>query len=255
MAELQKRIRGKPDLALVSISLNNDSPADLERFAEGLEAEPGQWFFLTGDKQFVHDLVQQSFKQTAADTVDVDPAKRILHSFNLVVVDRQGKMVGYIEGRDLSAATPVASRMRELARERYLLPSVNAGLNSLSALLLTAGYVALRRRNVFLHKLCMLSALVSSTVFLSLDLYFHFAVLDGRPTRFLGEGAVRHVYFSILISHTILAVIVAPLALTVSYLGLSNRLAGHIRLARWTLPIWLYVSITGVVVYCMLYVL
>ena len=120
-------------------------------------------------------------------------------------------------------------------------------------MLLLLGYAAIRGRRVLIHQTCMLAALAVSAVFLTSYLYYHFAVLDGQPTRFSGEGAVRTLYLAILLSHTLLAVAVAPLALRVTYLGLRNRLARHITLARWTLPLWLYVSITGVVVYWMLY--
>jgi uncharacterized membrane protein YozB (DUF420 family) len=99
----------------------------------------------------------------------------------------------------------------------------------------------------------MLSALAVSLVFLASYLFYHFAILDGRPTRFSGGGWVWWVYMGILGSHTVLAAAVAPLALITTYLGLRDRRTAHRRLARWTLPIWLYVSITGVVVYWMLY--
>jgi putative membrane protein len=133
------------------------------------------------------------------------------------------------------------------------LPGVNAVLNASSALLLIAGYLAIRRRAVPVHKTCMLSALAVSALFLTSYLYYHFVVKNGRPTPFQGTGWVRGAYFAILLTHTILAIVVAPLALTTAYLGLRNKLLRHMKLARWTLPIWLYVSITGVVVYWMLY--
>jgi uncharacterized membrane protein YozB (DUF420 family) len=133
------------------------------------------------------------------------------------------------------------------------LPGVNAVLNASSAVLLVAGYLAIRNRSVRVHKICMLSALGVSAVFLGCYLYYHFVVKDGRPTPFTGEGWIRWTYFAILLTHTILAITVAPLAITTAYFGLSNRLARHVSLARWALPIWLYVSITGVVVYWMLY--
>ena len=133
------------------------------------------------------------------------------------------------------------------------LPGVNAILNASSALLLIAGYVAIRRRAVTVHKSLMLSALTVSAVFLASYLYYHFAVKNGRPTPFTGTGTIRGVYFTILLTHTILAIVVAPLALTTAYFGLRNKLLRHMRLARWTLPIWLYVSVTGVIVYWMLY--
>jgi uncharacterized membrane protein YozB (DUF420 family) len=133
------------------------------------------------------------------------------------------------------------------------LPSVNAALNGTSAVLLLFGYSAIRRSQVRLHKACMLAALGVSTLFLASYLYYHIVVKQGQPTRFIAEGPVRLVYFLLLGSHTILAALVAPLALWTAGLALTGRFARHRRLARWTLPVWLYVSVTGVVVYWMLY--
>jgi uncharacterized membrane protein YozB (DUF420 family) len=133
------------------------------------------------------------------------------------------------------------------------LPGVNAVLNATSAVLLVLGYLAIRRRRVALHQACMLTALGVSAVFLASYLYYHFVVKQGRPTYFQQEGLVRVVYLTILGSHTVLAAVAAPLALLTAYRGLRGDLARHVRLARWTLPIWLYVSVTGVVVYWMLY--
>lgn len=133
------------------------------------------------------------------------------------------------------------------------LPGVNALLNAASGILVVLGYIAIKRKAIALHKVCMLTALAVSAVFLGSYLYYHFVVKDGKPTPFTGAGPVRVLYFGILITHTILAIVVAPLALITAYLGIRDRLARHVRLARWALPIWLYVSITGVVVYWMLY--
>jgi uncharacterized membrane protein YozB (DUF420 family) len=99
----------------------------------------------------------------------------------------------------------------------------------------------------------MLAALGVSALFLLSYLYYHFVVKGGQPTPFTGPTAVRRLYLAVLLSHTVLAVVVAPLALYTAYQGLRNRLARHVKVARWTLPIWLYVSVTGVVVYWMLY--
>lgn len=138
------------------------------------------------------------------------------------------------------------------------LPTINAVLNATSATLLLAGYVAIRGRRVGVHKACMLAALMVSAIFLASYLYFHFVIKHGQPTYFSERAPqapdwVRHLYGGILLTHTILAAVVAPLALITAYFGLRDRLARHVKLARWTLPIWLYVSITGVVVYWMLY--
>ena len=130
------------------------------------------------------------------------------------------------------------------------LPAVNASLNALSALLITAGYVAIRRRLVLVHRSCMLAAVSTSVLFLVSYLVYH-AQVGSVPYR--GAGLGRTIYFGVLLTHTILAVVVVPLvALTVSR-ALRSRFEAHVRVARWTLPIWLYVSVTGVVVYLMLY--
>jgi uncharacterized membrane protein YozB (DUF420 family) len=133
------------------------------------------------------------------------------------------------------------------------LPSVNAALNGASACLLTLGYAAVRRRWLRLHAACMLTALGISVLFLASYLYYHLVVQEGKATPFSGEGWVRRVYFTVLVSHMVLAAVVPPLALATIYQALRSRFARHVRLARWTLPIWLYVSVTGVVVYWMLY--
>jgi uncharacterized membrane protein YozB (DUF420 family) len=139
-----------------------------------------------------------------------------------------------------------------MIRGEYL-PDVNAFLNGFSAVLLTAGFLFIRRRLVTAHVTCMLAALTVSTLFLVCYLYYHIEVKGGQPSRFSGEGWVRGLYFTILGTHTLLAAVVTPLALYTAYLGLSRRWTRHIRFARWTFPVWLYVSVTGVVVYWMLY--
>jgi protein SCO1/2 len=253
MALQQAFAAHKRDVALVSISLNNDAPDVLKRYAHDLGADPEQWFFLTGPTSTVHDIVQNVFKQSAKLSGSTEPGKEIDHSFNLVVVDGQGEMRGYVDGSDPGMRPRLEDRVRELVRAKFLLPAVNAVLNGLCAVLLVLGYAAIRLRRETLHKICMLSALFVSIVFLASYLYFHFGVLDGRPTLFPGEGWIRPVYFAILGTHTVLAALVAPLALYVAYQGLRDHRPRHVKVARWTLPIWLYVSITGVVVYVMLY--
>jgi putative membrane protein len=130
------------------------------------------------------------------------------------------------------------------------LPALNAVLNGTSAVLLTAGFVAIRRRHVRVHRACMVAAFVTSVVFLASYLTYHLQV---GTTRYPGEGWMRPAYFSILGTHTVLAALIPPLAVTTLVLGLRARFTRHARLARWTLPAWLYVSVTGVVIYLMLY--
>jgi uncharacterized membrane protein YozB (DUF420 family) len=131
-----------------------------------------------------------------------------------------------------------------------LLPSVNAVLNATAALALLAGYAAIRRGRPDLHRVCMLTAFGVSTLFLASYLTYHYEV-GSRP--YGGSGPLRITYFAILISHTVLAVAVVPLALTTLHRAVTAQFARHRRIARWTLPIWVYVSVTGVVVYLMLY--
>jgi uncharacterized membrane protein YozB (DUF420 family) len=130
------------------------------------------------------------------------------------------------------------------------LPAVNATLNSASALLLAAGYLFIRRGAVAAHRRCMLAALTASSLFLTSYLIYHYNV---GSVPFAGRGWIRGVYFTILISHTILAVVIVPLVLITLTRALKANFLRHRAIARWTLPLWFYVSVTGVVVYWMLY--
>ena len=130
------------------------------------------------------------------------------------------------------------------------LPAVNATLNSIAAVLLVCGYVLIRSGRVAQHRVCMLAAFATSTLFLVSYLVYH-AQVGSYP--FTGQGPVRIVYFTLLISHVSLAVLILPLALVTLRRGLRRDDTRHVAIARWTLPIWLYVSVTGVVVYWMLY--
>lgn len=131
------------------------------------------------------------------------------------------------------------------------LPHLNAALNVTTAMLLTAGWICIRRKRVEAHRAFMIGAVCASGAFLVSYLTYHFG--GAGFTRFTGEGAVRPVYFAVLISHTVLAAALAPLVALTLVPALRERFDRHRRIARWTLPIWLYVSVTGVVVYAMLY--
>lgn len=130
------------------------------------------------------------------------------------------------------------------------LPTLNASLNGVAAVLLTAGYFCIRRGWIVAHHRLMLAAFAASALFLSSYLFYHYHRLS---TPFEGEGALRWVYFTVLISHILLAATVPPLALLTLSRALRKKFDRHRRIARWTLPIWLYVSVTGVAVYWMLY--
>ena len=131
------------------------------------------------------------------------------------------------------------------------LPALNATLNGLAALLLITGYILIRRGNRTMHKRAMLAALVTSSLFLVSYVVYHVGI--GGSRTFTGTGPIRLVYYVILLTHVVLAMAVLPLALITTALGLWSQFDRHMRIARWTLPIWLYVSVTGVVVYWMLY--
>ena len=130
------------------------------------------------------------------------------------------------------------------------LPAVNATLNAISAVLLTMGYINIRRGAREAHKRCMLAALVSSALFLTCYLVYHWQV-GSKP--YPGGGVLRVVYLTILFTHVVLAAGILPLILMTTARGLRGDFGRHIRVARWTFPLWMYVSVTGVVIYLMLY--
>lgn len=130
------------------------------------------------------------------------------------------------------------------------LPALNATLNAIAGILLLVGYLLIRRGKIQAHRAVMLSAFTCSVLFLVSYLVYHFQV---GSVPFTGTGAVRKVYFTILITHTVLAAVVPFLAVITLVRALRRRFDQHRKIARWTLPIWLYVSVTGVVVYWMLY--
>lgn len=131
-----------------------------------------------------------------------------------------------------------------------VLPSVNAALNLTSALLLLAGLCAIRARRTVIHQCLMLGACLASLLFLVSYVCYHARV---GSVRFPGTGWIRAVYLAVLLTHTVLAIAIVPLVARVLYLAGRGRFAGHASLARWTWPFWLYVSVTGVVVYWWLY--
>ena len=130
------------------------------------------------------------------------------------------------------------------------LPALNASLNGLASMFLIVGYALIRSGRRDAHRLCMLTALGTSALFLISYVVYH---ANAGSVRFQGTGAIRVVYFAVLIPHVILAATILPLALVTTARGLRGDYGRHVRIARWTLPVWLYVSVTGVIVYAMLY--
>jgi len=163
-------------------------------------------------------------------------AMRIIAAVSVAVVG----LVAYLVTRPGGTMAPGVS----------VLPAVNAALNGTAAVLLTAGWLNIRRRNVAAHRACMLAAFGASTLFLVSYVVYH---ARAASVPFTGQGWIRPVYFFILITHIVLATVIVPLALTTIYRALRGELWRHKRIARVTLPVWLYVSVTGVLVYLMLH--
>src|SRR5262249_12117681 len=130
------------------------------------------------------------------------------------------------------------------------LATVNAGLNATAAVLIGTGFYFIKQKNIQAHKVCMVAAMAVSALFLTSYLIYHYNV---GTVRFTKQGWVRDVYFPLLITHTVLAAVVLPMVLRTGFLAVMGRFGKHVRIARWTFPIWMYVSVTGVIVYLMLY--
>ena len=138
----------------------------------------------------------------------------------------------------------------------YVLPAINASLNGLSAAFLTAGFIFIRQKKIIAHRNCMISAFCVSVIFLICYISYHSylaLVLHRGPTRFLTPSWFRPIYLAILLTHTILAMVIVPMVLITINRALRERFDAHKRIARWTWPIWMYVSVTGVLVYLLLY--
>ncbi|MHB1426317.1 MAG: DUF420 domain-containing protein [Gemmataceae bacterium] len=271
MERLQEDLKRFSDVRLVTFTVDpeHDRPEELREYAKSYHADPERWLFLTGDEKTIYQLLEQSFHLPTQKNTDGDPGNAVMHSPKLVVVDRQGHLRGYFDGRpDPNATDPEGDRRKELhklkskiaALEYDPLPGFNATLNAVTLVLLLLGYSAIRTRLIRLHVACMLLALALSILFLISYLYDHGVVKHGLTTSFAVQTGHAHpptwvgiVYQTVLWTHTPLAAVIAPLALYTAYLALRRRFARHRALARWTLPIWLYVAISGVAVYWMLY--
>lgn len=255
---LQDRLAGT-GARLVSISVDpaHDTPEVLSRYAKSFGADPERWLFLTGDADRLRNWVVEAFKvpaRAATDAEILQGAEDVAHSSKLALVDRGNQVVGYFDADDPKEVDALVQRVKKLdGGWGALLPTINAGLNGASALVLVTGWGLIRARRARAHAVAMLVALGLSAVFLACYLIYHFVVVGGSVP-FQGEGrGLRLVYFTILLSHTVLAAVLVPLIVMTVMLAVKKRFDGHRRIAQITFPIWLYVSLTGVVVYWMLY--
>ena len=171
-------------------------------------------------------------------------------------ISREKEKKYYTLIRVLSVAIPLAVAVLlgirqkvELGEWTKLLPHLNAVLNTTTAVLLVVGFFAIRRRNISLHRLSMTASFTLGSLFLVSYVLYH---LSNESTKFGGEGAIRYVYFFVLISHIVLSIVVVPFVLLSLYFALSGQFERHKKTVRWAFPIWLYVSVTGVMAYLMI---
>lgn len=282
MRDLQDRFKHE-DLQLVTFTVDPDRDTEeaLKAYAELNGADLNRWYFLTGDAVEIYGLIHRSFQMPVQDPRrDAEDGKtnyQIIHSQNLMLVNRDGVVTGKFNGmndadvaalnreirrlvkpKSAAATKAAAATAKEIPADAWYmkLPAVNAGLNGVATVLLAAGYVLIKRKRVNAHRNLMLAAFAVSIAFLICYLVYHAALhqdtgLAGK--KFAGQGVVRPVYFTILISHVLLAATVPVLALITIYRGLKADWARHQKIAKITYPIWMYVSVTGVVIYAMLY--
>lgn len=245
------------DVQFVSISVDpdHDTPEVLAQYARSFEADPDRWWFLTGPKAETYALIRDGFKLGVAPMDPSDPRFELMdiaHSEKLALVDRGNQVVGLFAAEDPMEVAALVDRVKRLESGWITrLPAVNASLNALGTILLLVGLGLIRSGRQRAHMICMVSALAVSTLFLTCYLVYHANIGGGVP--FQGTGLLRHAYFTVLISHVVLAAGVLPLILLTVTRAFRRRFDTHARIARVTYPIWLYVSITGVVVYLMLY--
>ncbi len=280
MKSLQPPLEGS-DVLLVSLSVDpdHDTPEVLTGYARGFEADPNRWWFLTGSRPLIYDLIQRRFKlsvmENPAPAAD-SKGEAIAHSDRLALVDR-GRVVGLFDSSEPAALGSLVEQAKRRALPGWIraLPSVNASLNALCALFLMVGWSFIRGRDaapsspagsaaralvsatvrqatrVGAHIVCMVLAVFTSAIFLGFYLVYHYYA-GSMPFR--GQGPLRRLYFTVLISHTFLATLgVVPLVFLTLLRALQRDFPRHRLIAATTFPIWVYVSVTGVLIYLLLY--
>lgn len=269
-AQVLPRLAGS-DVRIVSFSVDPefDSPEQLRTWAEQFGVEGDQWVFLTGDLAPMEEFVRGGLKVALARDPSLDPGLAVTHSTRLPVIDPEGRIAGWYEcasdtlGREVLLENMERMARRALALSRSApakssgssLPAINATLNGLATILLLLGYRAIKGGARERHARLMRAAFVASAVFLGCYLYYHTVVLplQGGPTQFHGTGLAKVAYLVLLASHVLLAIINLPMILRTFWLAHREDWERHRWWARKTYPIWLYVSVTGVVVYLVLY--
>lgn len=274
---LQDRLKDRKDLLFITFTVDpdRDDAGELNHYATHYGADPARWLFLRGDKPSLDKLVTDGFQMAISRDDSKPTGEDITHPLKLVLIDREGFIRSRFPGlaNPLETAETFATEQRALRaqvdmllRERpwfhWFIPSaeLNAFLNGLAGVLLVVALVAIKAGKRELHGALMIGAIVASAVFLASYLIYHIFLKHGVATSFasrapLAPPKVLYGYLAILLTHTVLAIVVTPMALVVASLGLrgGESLRRHKALARWVFPSWLYVAVTGVVVYWMLY--
>ena len=296
MKKLQDATRDIPlRLVSFTVDPDRDTPEVLQFYADKLGADPERWWFLTGDKPTIFGLVRNSFKMIVDDAENPQPGFEVIHSIEIMHVNAEGVVVGRYNARNelhmarlkkvvqgkmepaeaqrLNAlptdAAPTedtagaqtdtgadAIATGEIPRWVRRLPTTNALLNALATICLVSGYVFIKRGDQKSHGAMMLSALITSAVFLGCYLTYHFALqrYTGNSSQpYQGPPALKPLYLCILVPHILLAPVATGMALTTVWHAWRKNWEKHRRLARFTFPIWLYVSVTGVIIYLMVY--
>ena len=242
-----------PQATYVSFSVDPayDTPEVMRAYMKN-NSLPQEWLFATGSDAQIQDLAKNGFKLSMGP--GSTPEERIIHSDRLVIVDRYGRQRASCSTSNFEGMAELEDDLRKVLAEPAIpvakLPALNACLNGAAGVLLILGLVSIKAKQKGAHKAFMLMALASSSVFLVSYLTAHYFL---GSTPYKGVGSMRTVYFTILISHTILAALIVPLALLTVYRAFQGAFERHRAVAKWTFPIWLYVSVTGVANYFMLY--
>lgn len=260
-----------------SVDPERDTPTRMQKYMKDYEMNPEFWSFLTGPYQSIEEVVVRGFKMAMGKVAlgeggEAAQAKvedyDVIHGEKFILVDQSGKIRGYFDASE-SGLYQLTQAMAKLAKQNsqqffcrslrkgnfmsewgYRLATLNASLNGMAAILLFAGWRAIRRGNPERHRVLMISAFSLSCVFLIS--YLIRVAIDGTH-RYPGVGWDKTFYLVLLISHVILAALVPFLAFRAIYLAIKQRFAQHQKIAAITFPIWMYVSITGVIIYLMLY--
>ena len=279
MVALSKAV-ASPDVRFVSISVDPayDTPAVLKKYAEVRGATDPRFIFLTGDRKTIYELAERGFKLVAQE----DAARTsILHDERFLLIDGGGSVRGIYHSKDDASMAklttdvaavastppvaistdsgapddvPFATTAPTLTQRDVMIaqfPKLNASLNATAGIFLCFGMMMIKARRVKAHAVCMIAAVVASTAFLACYLTYHY-LNGGKPTRF-PASPWKSLYLAILISHTILAVVILPLIVMTLSRAWRRQWEAHRRIASPTFWLWLYVSVTGVVVYWMLY--